>query len=321
MKGKSVYFNFIFVGVLVGSLLAAASAQEPFVKTTQKLSLGEAEIKINVYEKKGARITFFAPHRNEQTGLRIARELIAKKGGRLVEIESLDERGNPARQLKFNLQGNSYWVDPNRIYTENGLRCGGFSPEVSAAIRKFSADLLKIILAPDDNKLREGEKFLVAVHNNNDASRYMTAAPSPDLTTYAFSKYGKAFGSSAANFREQADGVYLSNVEADEDNFFFLSTPAFLSFFAEKGFNVVIQKTASKLKSADCKVDDGSLSIFAGHQNLPYINIEADAASGALRQLQMLEAVYELLQKMSENESKSAFASEKSESVGADRRR
>jgi hypothetical protein len=323
MKNRKFNLNFIFAQILVGFLFAvSAGAQVLPSKNTRILKLGETEIRINIYEKKGAPITFFAPHYNEQIGRTLAREIIGKRGGRLIEIESLDEKGNPARQLRFIFQGRNYSVDPNRIYTENGLRCSGFSPEVSAAIKSFTAELLKIILAPGGGKLRDGEKFLVAVHNNSDVNRLKDAgARARDLTAYAFSRYARAFGSGGNNFHEQADGVYLSNVEADEDNFFFISTPAFLGFFAEKGFNAVLQKPAAKLKSSNCGIDDGSLSVFAGLRNLPYINVEADAVSGAARQLQMLEALYELWQKLSENESQSVLVSDKSKRFGAIKQR
>jgi hypothetical protein len=96
-------------------------------------------------------------------------------------------------------------------------------------------------------------------------------------------------------FHEQAAGVFLSNLEGDEDNFVLLSTPEFLPFFAERGFNAVVQKPAAMLRGAGCDIDDGSLSVYSSLQNIPYINLEADAQTGGPRQRQMLEAVHQLL--------------------------
>jgi hypothetical protein len=301
MKKRGTYFSFNFARILVvGALFfaSAANALATVSKTTQTIFLGETAIKINVYEKNGgSRITFIAPHHNEKIGREIAKELIEKNGGRLVEIESLDESGNPARQLKFSFQGSSYSVDPNRIFTENGRRCGDLA-EINETVKTFADGLLKMILAPNASSLRYGEKFLVAVHNNGDVDNAKTdAARARDLTAQAFIKYGvnplEAFGA----FHDQADGVYISNTEPDADNFILLSTPAFINFFAAKGFNVVVQKSGAKLQTQDCAVDDGSLSIYAGQRNIQYINLEADAATGSMRQRQMIEAVYELLQK------------------------
>src|SRR5687768_2214153 len=99
MRKQAVHFKLIFAGIFIGLLFsmpaAAAARQEALiVKNTRTVLLGETPVKINVYEKKGSLITFVAPHFNERTGPEIARELIGKKGGRLVEIESIDENGN-----------------------------------------------------------------------------------------------------------------------------------------------------------------------------------------------------------------------------------
>lgn len=309
MREQGLYSKLIFTAVLIGFLsLVSVKAQDSIIINTQTISLGATAVKVNVYEKKGANVTFFAPHHNEQTGLRIAKELVAKKGGRLIEIESFDESGNPARQIKFLSGGKSYSIDPNRIFTENGRQCGGISPEINLVVKTLADSLLKIILVPGANKLRDGENFLVAVHNNSDVDERGEAAKGRDLTAYAFVKHTDASQFPHGAFQEQADGVYLSNAEEDEDNFIFLSTPSLISFFAEKGFNVVVQKSAAKLLSKKCSVDDGSLSVFSGQQNIPYINIEADVKNGGFRQRQMLESVYELLQKTDRREPEKMIA-------------
>jgi hypothetical protein len=275
-------------------LLAALSAEAAAVKSTRMLFLGETGVKINIYENPARRITFFAPHYNERQAARAAREAVDAFGGRLIEIESFDERGRPARHIKFRFGGRIYSIDPNRIYTENGRACGS-APDAEAAVRNFAEDLLKIILAPDGKTLREGEKFIVAVHTNADLDAKEKAARKTDLTAAAFVRSTGAEGFSGGAYQEQADGVYLSNAEDDADNFVFLSTPAFIGHFAEKGFNVVVQKSPARLQTQNCRVDDGSLSVYAAREQIPYINLEADGTTGAPRQKQMLEAVYELL--------------------------
>lgn len=302
MKRKFFHFQFIFIAVLVVFLLPAiAHAQNSVEKKTSEILLGETPVKVNVYEKKGATITFFAPHYNERIGTGIALQLINNWGGRVVEIESLDEvSGNPTRRLKFLLQGQVYTVDPNRIFTDNGRACDKNLPEVVEAVKSFSTELLKVIFAEDgSNRLRSGEKFLVAVHNNMDVSSAASdEAKAKDLTSYSFLRNGKIPNGLTGEYQDQVGGVFLSNTEFDEDNFLFLSTPNVgLEFFAGKGFNVVVQRQASNLPTQNCRIDDGSLSVFAGQRNIPYINVEADTIYGAWRQRQMLEAVYEYWQK------------------------
>jgi hypothetical protein len=289
------FYLLLFAALLLFSP-AAARAEEIAAKTLN-LPLGETMIKVSVYEKAGARITFFAPHRNEQIAVQTAKEAVAQNGGRLIAIESFDKNGAPARHLEFTLAGKSYSADPNRIYTANGRRCANFSGAVEIAVRQFAEELLQIIFPAKDKSLKSGEKFLVAVHNNVNVEEKSAERRATDLTAHSFVENiaaGRGETSEGA-FAASANGVFLANGETDADNFLFLSSPRFLGFFAENGFNAVVQKPAQQLQTDVCAVDDGSLSVFAGQRNIEYIALEADAAGGSARQKQMLAAVYRLL--------------------------
>ena len=285
---------FIVILMFLVVLTLAVNANAATVKTVQRLQLGDSQVSVNIYENAGASVTFFAPHHNEQIGLNLAKDYVGRSGGRLIEIESFDERGNPARFVKFTAGGKNYIVDPNRIYTDNGRSCNVVA-EVRESVKAFADELLKIILDTDGKTLRTNERFIVAVHNNTDVSAKAQAAQNSDLTAVAFIKAQSTDNLSHGAFEAQADGVFLSNTETDEDNFIFLSTPAHIGYFAEKGFNVVVQKPASKLQSKQCSVDDGSLSVYSGQTSVPYICLEADGTGGYARQRQMLEAIYALL--------------------------
>ncbi len=256
------------------------------VKTSRKMVLGETPVQVNVYENAGSGLTFIAPHHNEQTGLDLAKEYIEKYGGRLIEIESYDAKGSPARYITFTANSKTYTIDPNRIFTANGRSCNAGLSEVDAAVASFAAGVLDL--------LHIDGKFLVAVHNNTDVDSKAESTRSGDLTAYAFVKASFSKELAHGIFQDQADGVYLSNTEDDQDNFVFLSGPRYVGYFAEKGFNVVVQKSAAKLNSQKCSIDDGSLSVYSAQQNISYICLEADAVSGGYRQRQMLEAVYQL---------------------------
>lgn len=279
-------------------LCATQSAAQGVVsKRTLTLALGETEVSVNVYEKEGARVTFFAPHHDERAAAEAARDAVARHGGRLVEVVSYDGGGRPARRLSFRLRGRGYSLDPNRIFTENGRRCVGLPPEAGPAVESFAAALLETVFAPGGKRLRAGESFVVAVHNNADFDGKPAGAKAGDLTAAAFSKAGEI---SRGAFQEQAAGVYLSNLEADVDNFVLLSTARLMGPFAERGFNVVVQKPAAELLGGGCGADDGSLSVYSALQGIAYVCLEADAGSGGPRQREMLEAVYELLQPQTE---------------------
>jgi hypothetical protein len=279
-------------------LLIAAATEAATVKSTRKLQLGDSEVSVNIYENSGANITFFAPHHNEQIGLNLAKDFVNKNGGRLVEVESADEKGNPMRFIKFNYGEKVYTIDPNRIYTDNGRSCN-VTNETDAIVKNFADQLLQILLAPDGKTLRANERFIVAVHNNTDVSAKAANAQTTDLTAVSFIRGQSTDNLIHGAFEAQADGVFLSNTETDEDNFVFLSTPANIGYFAEKGFNVVVQKPSARLQSKLCTVDDGSLSVYSSQTGVSYICLEADGVSGYFRQRQMLEAVYALLPKES----------------------
>jgi hypothetical protein len=282
---------FIFITILFAAVTSASAALR---KSTINLTLGETVVKVNVYENEGASVTFFAPHHNEQTARVLAREYVERMGGRLVEVESFDEKGNAARYLKFKSGGKTYTIDPNRIYTDNGRTCA-LAAEIVETVKQFAESLLKIIFAADGRTLRESERFVVAVHNNSDVDAKAEDAKANDLTAVAFVKNTNSMFLSHGAFEEQADGVFLSNTETDADNFVFLSTTKYIGYFAEKGFNVVVQKPAARLQSKQCAVDDGSMSIYSAQNTISYICLEADGANGAFRQRQMFEAVYALL--------------------------
>lgn len=272
----------------------SATAQSGVKKETQSLSLGDSTVKINIYERKGANVTFVSPHHNEQIAVRLGREAVEKTGGRFVEIESLDENGNPLRRLNFSFKGVNYSLDPNRIFTENGRKCSAYAPEIEPLVKDFADRLLRIFFKEGD-KLREGERFLVAIHNNRDVDEGVELAQkSRDLTALGFASGFARMNLAQTEFHHQTEGVYLSNNESDADNFVFVSTSSLMSFFVAEGFNVVVQKSALKLQNKSCSVDDGSLSVFAGLRNIPYINLEADSKYGEFRQRQMINAVYRL---------------------------
>jgi hypothetical protein len=257
--------------------------------------LGETDVHVNVYERAGAAVTLFAPHHNEQGALRAGREAVAARGGRFVEVEAFDEAGAPARRLRFRVGAQNYSVDPNRIYTANGRKCLNLPVDAEAAVKTFAGELLSLLFAPGGARLREGETLFVAVHNNGDVEKGQAAERDSDLTAVSFVKPLRSRATFRGAFEESAAGVYLSNTEDDEDNFIIVTESRLLGPFAARGFNIIVQKPAAQLRVPGCSVDDGSLSVHAALNNIPYLNLEVDINGGAARQRQMLEAVYDFI--------------------------
>ncbi|HEX8499722.1 MAG TPA: hypothetical protein VF659_03955 [Pyrinomonadaceae bacterium] len=272
---------------------APARAQASPPKTVRTLTLGETAVKVNVYERAGAAVTFFSPHHNERGGRELAKEAVAARGGRFVEVEALDEAGAPARRLRFRAGGKPYGVDPNRIFTAQGRGCLKLPADAEAAVKAF-ADELTALLFPG-GRMRAGERVFVAVHNNGDVEARGPAERDTDLTAVGFLRPLRSRAAFRGEYAESAAGVFLSNAEEDEDNFVLVTEPRLVSHFAARGFNVVLQRPPAQLRDGKCSVDDGSLSVYAAFGDIPYVNLEADADAGAARQRQMLQAVYDLL--------------------------
>lgn len=76
--------------------------------------------------------------------------------------------------------------------------------------------------------------------------------------------------------------------EADPDDFFFVTDPDLFAGLAEEGFTVVLQNNARA-------TDDGSLSVWAARQGIPYVNVEAQHGHRE-RQIEMLEALLRWLE-------------------------
>lgn len=281
------------IGLIILSSCLQVRAEENLIKNTTILMLGDTKVRVNVYEKAGANITFVAPHYNEQTANRLAKAFIETSGGRLIELESFDNAGNPSRRVLFKSNGRTYSIDPNRIFTDNGRACDGSGFEVQQQVKKFAETFLAMLLAPGATRLRESEFFLVAIHNNVDVGSRSIHAQRDDLTVSSFIRPGRLMPSGGTLY-EQAQGVYLSNVESDEDSFVFLSSPMFADYFIENGFNVVVQTSAARSPTGRCSVDDGSLSVYSAQHNIPYISLEADNTNGSVRQRQMFNSALQL---------------------------
>jgi len=181
--------------------------------------------------------TYVALHANEQTSISAAQALVPNSGGRLIILQHTADR-----LISFNLEGQTYMFDPNRMFSDAGIRATlqRYGPYSEAAHREVS-DLATAVL-------REMQgSYIVALHNNTDG---------------AYSLLSYLSGGQYAN--EAAAVNQASNI--DPDNFFFTTSQAWYDRLVQMGQNVVLQSAGA--------TDDGSLSVFAGRLNIPYVNVE-----------------------------------------------
>src|SRR6187431_1953182 len=126
-------------------------------------------------------IQFLHVHENEKTAVEATRATLGGAGhGCFVTWRSQDDR-----YVSFDINGQHFKIDPNRIYSSRGLEV---TLKKNGAYTKEAFDKAK--------------KLLVAVHNNTEG----------DLTAYSFVKGGETKAS------------YI-NKERDQDDFFLTTDP------------------------------------------------------------------------------------------------
>ncbi|STY24880.1 protein-tyrosine phosphatase [Legionella taurinensis] len=208
------------------------------------VKLGDTPVKIVKQQGKGK--TFVHLHENETTALMAAQYYVNKEGGTLITLKHSGQRN-----IVFHLHKVKYEFDPNRIFTETGIKktlqqYGHYSLAAHQEVSRFASAIKHLI--------PKGK--VIAVHNNRDYS----------IREY-FPKHPLARDAKAINYHPN------SNYR----NFYFVTQPREFERLKKLQFNVALQSPKAQ--------DDGSLSYYLGTKN--YINIES--AYGQLSaQLKML---------------------------------
>ena len=201
--------------------------------TQQVVHVGDSRVIIErIQHGKGK--SFVHLHQNETTALQAAKQVVQSEGGSVMTLVHSGQRN-----IVFHLQHERYEFDPNRIFTDTGIKktlsaFGHYSPEAHAEVKALAQKITSL--------LPEGK--IIAVHNNNDYSikEYL---PGESLHHDA----GKLHIDSARFYRN----FYLAT---QHDDFIRLKNLR---------YNVILQAKAA--------TDDGSLSVYLAHRD--YVNVEA----------------------------------------------
>ena len=256
----------ILLGVaLTGPLLAqgpATSSADPVVlaHTIRTLHLGDEKVWVHSYERAGSGLTFVNLHDNENTAAQAAKAFLREHGGRLVELQH--GRG---REVVVRLAGTLYRFDPNRMFSEHGLRKSmkyyhSLNQETFATASHFVQEIIQLI------DIRSGQT-VIAVHNNTEGK----------LTIRDYMQ-GQLYG-------RDTQRVHLEPAQ-DPDDYFFVSSPVHFQALARTGNNVALRSEAPP--------DRGTLGGYACAQGADYILVEAQ--HGHLKeQVEMLELLGTLL--------------------------
>ncbi|KTD68855.1 MULTISPECIES: protein tyrosine phosphatase [Legionella] len=190
--------------------------------------------KVEIKHVVGRGKTYIHVHHNEQTALKAAQAVIQKEGGSLITLVH-----SGGRNIVFRLNNQRYEFDPNRIFTDNGIKktlsqFGQYNPQAHREVNKLASKIKQL--------LPKGK--VVAVHNNS---------------SYSLKDYLP--GNSLEN---DAQAIHMIP-ENYFRNFYLVTKINDFLRLKSKGYNGVLQKSSA--------TDDGSLSIYLAKND--YINVEA----------------------------------------------
>ena len=225
-------------------------------ETFTKYTLGDRVVNIKKISGKPQPYILLNIHEDERTSINAALDITKEYGGEFI---CLNSSGN--RNISFGLDNKIYKFDPNRIFTKTGIiktlkNLNGYSENAESEVNKFA----KFIL----NEITQDSGYIISVHNNTEDSYS------------ADSYYGE--------YKQDGSKVYL-NKSDDPDDFFFVTRNGDFQYLKSKGYNVVLQDNENVR-------DDGSLSVYCGKNNIPYVNVETQDGKYK-KQYEMLEAIIE----------------------------
>ncbi|WP_420324231.1 protein tyrosine phosphatase [Legionella shakespearei] len=197
-----------------------------------KVMVGDEPVVIQQYKGKGK--AYIHVHNNETTALKAAKAVIHKEGGSLLTLVH-----SGGRNIVFHLNNQRYEFDPNRIYTDKGIKktlaqFSYYTPEAHREVKKLASKIKEL--------LPEGK--VIAVHNNSSYSL------KDYLPGHELAKDAKALHMSPDNYYR---------------NFYLVTRLSDFLRLKLEGFNGILQKPSA--------TDDGSLSIYLAKSE--YINVEA----------------------------------------------
>lgn len=229
-----------------------------------QLKLGDTNVNVLIFQHGRPFPTFINVHDDENTSVAAGKTVIEQTSGRLIELSH-----SGRRHLRFHLGGERFAVDPNRIFSDAGIRAtlerqGNYSVAAHQAVKRFAAQLL-------EHSALDREPVILALHNTVDGS-------------YSIESYrpGAEHGQAAAE-------LHVSPNRSRFD-FFYVTDRRCFDYLKARDFNVVLQDNANV-------PEDGSLSVYFGRMGIPYLNLEAELGHFNA-QLEMVRVAREMVEQM-----------------------
>ena len=229
--------------------------------TRQSFRLGETVIHVRVTEHNEPAPTMVNVHDDENTSVRAGKVVIQESGGRLIELVH-----GGKRLIQFQLQGETYRFDPNRIFTEAGIRStlarqGNYSEAAKTVVRDFATQFVETFSL-------NHQPVIIALHNTGNGGLSINSYQ-PDR------KLNRA-----------AARVHESQSRSAGD-FFYVTDERLFAWLKARDFNVMLQDNANV-------PDDGSMSVYFARLGIPYLNIEANN-DHLKEQIEMVRAARQML--------------------------
>lgn len=213
---------------------------EGLIIDSLQLQLNSLPINLVKYSFGKPTINFLAIHDNEDTGVKAAFDYIRFSGGAVTDCQYGGQRN-----YKFTYNNDEFQTDPNSIYTKEGVKRGlekfGWSDrDVMKQLNETGKTILDFYGA---KKL----PYIFTLHNNGDGG-------------FGISSYLQGY-----ELEGTADSVHI-NFQMDADDLILVTDKKLFSRLKKENVNVILQSAQA--------FDDGSLSVYAMQNNIPYINVE-----------------------------------------------
>lgn len=224
--------------------------------------VGSTIVYARVTESGSPSPTFINVHDDENTSVKAGKKALTHSNGRIIELHH-----NGSRFVTFQLDGQTYRFDPNRIFSPVGVRATlertrNYSETAQQTIETFAGRFLKTFAL-------DREPVIIALHNTDGHG----------LSIHSYSASGDK--------PTTASATHVSTNRFAGD-FFYVTDRRFFDYLQTRDFNVTLQDDANV-------PDDGSASVYFARQGIPYVNIEADVKH-LQEQIEMVRVVREMVE-------------------------
>jgi len=245
-----------------GQPLTYPARETPTMKVPFKI--GNALVTAEVFQRGKPVPTMLNVHDDENTSVAAGKVVIEQTGGRLIELSH-----GGKRLVTFSLNGQRYSFDPNRIFSDDGIRNtlekqSTCSEAGHRAVKRFATQYL-------EHFALHREPVIIALHNNTEGA----------LSVESYRP--------GADYAKAAVAVHVAPSRS-RDDFFYVTDQRFFDYLKQRDFNVVLQDNVNV-------PDDGSLSVYFARKGIPYVNIEAEI-SHLNAQIEMVRVAREMLDEL-----------------------